>query len=57
LDVFDTSGRLVERIVNGVMEPGSHTVAWRPRRLAAGTYVAHLRSASSRGHRKLLIVK
>lgn len=42
LGIYDLSGRLVETLVSGVLEAGSHTVGWNAEGLSTGAYFARL---------------
>jgi flagellar hook assembly protein FlgD len=47
LDLFDSSGRHVRRLIQGIAGPGSYTVPWdgrdtRGEMVAAGVYLAQL---------------
>jgi uncharacterized protein (DUF362 family) len=42
LDIIDLEGRIVERIVNGVMMAGDHLAVWRADRAASGVYFGRL---------------
>jgi hypothetical protein len=44
IDVFDVSGRLIDRLRPGFQNTGWHQIAWRPENLPAGTYVYTVRS-------------
>ena len=42
LAVYDLKGRHLSTLIDGVVEPGRHRVAWRPTELASGTYFLRL---------------
>ena len=42
LGIYDLSGRLVETLVSGMLEAGSHTVGWNAEGLSTGAYFARL---------------
>lgn len=60
--VFDGAGRLVRDLVNGTEAAGLHTATWKgtddgDRRVAAGIYFVHLRTADQRQTRKLILTR
>jgi hypothetical protein len=57
LDVYDVRGRLVARLVDGEKSAGSHTEEWRPRGLASGVYLAHLKAGGEVRTVRMLLVK
>ena len=57
LEVFDVRGRRVAALVDERLEPGSHSVTWRPGRLAAGVYQIRLRSGDLTATRKVVHVR
>ncbi len=62
LEIYDVSGRLVKRLVNGSKEPGNHTVTWTGddatgRRVASGTYFYRLDAGTFSATRKMVLVK
>ncbi len=57
LTVYDLAGRVVDRLASGEMEAGRHTIAWRPREAASGTYVYRLRAGGVELTRKCSLLK
>jgi hypothetical protein len=56
--VFDVTGRLVETLVDGELEPGSHEVRWDGRdrggqRVASGVYLVRMQAGSFGATRKI----
>lgn len=61
LDVFDTRGTRVRRLVAGHRDAGEHVVFWDRRdtsgaRVARGVYLVHLQTSAGRATRKLVLV-
>ncbi len=54
--VYDLLGRAVAALVDGVLEPGEHTVEWRPGRIAGGVYFCRLVSRDGIFTRSLLFL-
>lgn len=48
LAVYDLLGREVVVLVNEALDPGTHSVEWRPKEGAAGVYLCELRAGSTR---------
>jgi hypothetical protein len=57
LSVFDVSGRLIERLVHGRLEGGSHTVIWTPAGLPSGVYFYSLSYQGVTMARKALLLR
>ncbi len=62
LDVYDTLGRRVERVVKGVRTAGRHTIRWDGRDaagapVASGLYVVELRSGPHRAAQRLTVLR
>lgn len=58
LDVYDTSGRLVSRLVDGYREAGEHTAVWSPGNgTPSGVYLVRLRSGSQDETAKITLVR
>jgi flagellar hook assembly protein FlgD len=62
LSVYDVSGRLVRRIVDGSLEPGAYTREWdltsdHGERVAAGCYLVVLERGTERSTAKALVLK
>ncbi len=57
LRVYDTLGREVATLVDGVMSPGAHTMTWTARNLPGGVYFSRLTAGSYSETRKLMLLK
>lgn len=57
LSLFDTRGRRVVVLVNGMLPAGRHAVDWYGRDVAAGVYIARLRSIGTSDTRSLVLVR
>jgi hypothetical protein len=55
LQIYDVSGRLIDRPIAGKKQAGFHTIRWRP--VSAGVYFYRLQSSWERKTGKLLILK
>jgi uncharacterized membrane protein len=62
LEVYDSSGRLVRRLLRGLLPAGHHGARWDGRdaagqRVAAGVYFSRLRAGAHHETRRLVIVR
>ncbi len=62
LQVFDVTGRVVRELLNGIAEPGHHTVAWdgkdgTGKELPSGVYFYRLHSAGRSSWMKTVLLK
>ena len=57
LDVFDSAGRLVESLVNGTCEPGTHHAYWAPEAPAAGIYFCRYDAGGFKDAMKMILVR
>jgi hypothetical protein len=57
LEVFDVMGRLVEVLVYGHRQAGSHESRFDATGLSSGTYILHLRAGAYSGTRTLMLIK
>lgn len=57
LKVFDLLGREVATLVEGVNQPGVHTVRWDASSMTSGVYVYRLQSGANVASRKMVLVK
>ncbi len=57
LDVYDTTGRLVERLVDGRREAGVYYERWDAQGLASGVYVVRLEAGTLTRSRQITLVK
>ncbi|MCG8373555.1 MAG: T9SS type A sorting domain-containing protein, partial [Balneolales bacterium] len=57
LEVFDITGRRVETLIIGKMEPGTHSVNWNASGYSSGIYIARLTSTNGVATRKMILLK
>jgi hypothetical protein len=57
MSVYDIKGRLVERLVAGVLSAGSHTVEWQARGVASGIYFYRLQVGDFSQTKKMILLK
>ncbi len=57
LSVYDVSGRLLENLMDGEIEPGVHKIIWDNKRVPSGVYFINLRFAGKSLTKKLVLVK
>ena len=59
LSVYDATGRLVKRLIDGTVAAGEHSVSWSlgARKIAHGVYFVELRTNDARAVRKLVVLK
>lgn len=57
LDVFDTTGRLVQTLVNGTLERGFYDISFRGDGMASGVYVYRLSGSGANRVGKMLLLK
>ncbi|RPH96477.1 T9SS C-terminal target domain-containing protein [candidate division KSB1 bacterium] len=57
LTVYDLTGRIVEKIVDGVLPRGSHTLTFDGSKYASGIYFAQLQAGHSSRVQKLMLLK
>ena len=57
LAVYDVRGRLVERLVTGVMPAGDHVAQWDAKANPSGIYFVRLQAGSSIANRKIILLK
>ncbi|PLX29033.1 MAG: hypothetical protein C0600_09075, partial [Ignavibacteria bacterium] len=57
LQVVDAAGRIVSTLAQGRHDAGTHTATFDAGNLAAGTYLAVLRSGARTVSRKMVIVR
>ena len=57
LKVYDTSGRLVEILVDEEQQPGSHAVEWSPERPSSGIYFVRLDTQGFVNMKKMVLVR
>jgi len=57
LDVFDTTGRLVQTLVNGTLERGFYDISFRGEGMASGVYLYRLSGPGANRVGKMLLLK
>ena len=57
LVVYDASGRTVDRLIDGILNAGSHSVKWRPTGIASGVYFYSLRAGNRTITRKAVLLR
>jgi hypothetical protein len=57
LQVFDLSGRLVETLVDGLVEAGSFSAVWNADMQSTGVYYYHIQVGSFQQTKMLMLVK
>jgi uncharacterized lipoprotein YddW (UPF0748 family) len=57
LTIYDMLGRSVTQLVNGLREPGTHSVQWNASENTSGIYFAKLTAGSTTHIRKLTLLK
>ena len=57
LQLFDVNGRLIESLVNSVLQPGEYKIAWSASGMPSGIYFAELVSGNYRQVQKLILMK
>lgn len=57
LRIYDITGRLVETLVDGKMNPGEHEVIWDASEFASGVYYAVLNNGQSKQFQKVTLLK
>jgi trimeric autotransporter adhesin len=62
IEVYDTNGRRIRKLISGVQEPGEHKVAWDAtddagRKVMSGVYLCRMEAGVFTGVKKLLMIK
>jgi hypothetical protein len=57
LSVYDITGKLVETLINEVLQQGSHNILWQPQNLPSGNYFVQLKSRNRTFTQKLTLLK
>lgn len=57
LEVYDLQGRLVERLAEGLLPAGEHSVSWNAAGLASGTYLARLTASGEQQVKTMQLLK
>jgi hypothetical protein len=57
LRIFDITGRLVENLLNGVIDPGGHEIVWNASGKSSGIYFVKLTLDKQSKIQKLILLK
>jgi hypothetical protein len=57
LEVYDVAGRRVATLCDGILSAGPHAVAWQPRDLASGPYLARLTTGAGTAAVRLTLLE
>ena len=57
IQVYNIQGRVIETLVNGIMEAGYHTVTWHADDLSSGIYFVKMIGGEYVKTQKLMLVK
>jgi hypothetical protein len=57
LQIFDITGRVVERLIDGIIQPGNHEIQWNASSYSSGIYFVELVSGEKRQVQKLILLK
>ena len=57
LEVFALDGTLVARLLDGVLESGTHSLTFHAPMLATGTYILRARTPSAQATRRILLIR
>ncbi|HTY38768.1 MAG TPA: T9SS type A sorting domain-containing protein [Bacteroidota bacterium] len=57
LEIFDVSGKRVQRLIDGNRAPGWYTFTWSASSLPSGIYFCRLSTAATAETRRLLLLK
>jgi hypothetical protein len=57
LEVFDSEGKMIERLLDEEKEAGTYEVTWNARNLSSGVYFYKLRAGSYVETKKMLMIK
>ena len=57
LDVFDLTGRKVDKVFSGTLSSGEHSLLWSCPTCASGIYLARLQSGKSVIEHKIVLLK
>jgi len=57
INVYDISGRLVEKLHNGLQSQGNHKITWNASMYASGIYFVKLQTNSNTITKKLILIK
>lgn len=57
LEIYDVNGHIVETLVNGIMQQGSHLIAWNASQYSSGMYFVRMRSGNFEKSQKIMLIK
>lgn len=57
LVIYDYIGKTVQTLIEGKLQPGSHSIVWTPENLPSGLYLCRLSVGSNTQTKKLLLLK
>ena len=57
LRIYDSTGRLIEILIDEELEPGNHTVQWNATGFSSGVYFVRLQSGNYLQTQKILLMK
>jgi hypothetical protein len=57
LQIFDITGRVVERLIDGIIQLGNHEIQWNASSYSSGIYFVELVSGEKRQVQKLILLK
>ena len=58
VEIFDSTGRVVERLLNGIVQSGGeHSITWQNDQLASGVYFYRIRAGTFLSVRKCILLK
>jgi hypothetical protein len=57
LQIIDVSGRVVETLLDDIIEPGNHELTWNARNQPSGLYFVKLMSRETSQTQKLILLK
>ena len=57
IEIFDTLGRNVEKLLDERIEAGEHEIKWNPDRLVSGVYIYKLTSGNYLDSKKMILIR
>ena len=57
LQIYDIAGRLVESLVDEILESGYHTTQWNAKNFASGVYFVRLEAGNFHDTQKVILLK
>jgi len=62
IKIYDTSGKLVRTIADGIFKPGNHTIAWdgrndSGRKVSSGVYFYRMKTKEFERTRKMVLLR